>query len=308
VAGLPRHLRAGAGALELARARATGRARAGDGRVLRAVPRRRRHPPAARVLRRPGDTPLTEANPWAGGDYRLVAERLTPIHEQLVARLEPRAGERWLDVATGTGAVAIRAARAGAEVVGVDITPALLEQARADAEGLPIRWDEGDAQDLPYEDASFDVVASCFGAIFAPDDEAVARELARVCRPGGRLGLTAWRASPELDAVYEVAAAGREGGPDPTQWSDEAHVHGLLGGAFDLELEPGVWRVDFDAPEGMWEWWSTAVPPFVAMLRGLEPEQHAAVRDEMLALAERRRTNGRVELARDFVFVLGRRR
>lgn len=216
-------------------------------------------------------------------------------------------GKRWLDVATGTGAIAIRAARAGAEVVGVDITPALLEQARANADGLPIRWDEGDAQDLPYEDASFDVVASCFGVIFAPDDQAVARELARVCRRGGRLGLTAWRAEDDLRAVYERAGIGPQE-PDPTRWSDEGLVRRLLGDAFELELEPGVSRADFDAPESVWEWWSTAVPPFVAMLRGLEPEQRAAVRDEMLAVADRRRANGRVEFTRDYVLVLGRRR
>jgi SAM-dependent methyltransferase len=218
-------------------------------------------------------------------------------------------GERWLDVATGTGGVAIRAARAGAEVVGVDIAPALLEQARANANGLPIRWDEGDAQDLPYEDASFDVVASCFGAIFAPDDQAVARELARVCRLGGRLGLTAWLADSELDSVYEIAAAGREErGPDPTQWGDEAHLNGLLGDAFDLELEPGVWRIAFESPEVMWNWWSTAVPPFVALLDGLEPAQRVAVRGEMLALAEGKRAAGRIEFTRKYVLVLGRRR
>src|SRR5207237_480466 len=96
----------------------------------------------------------------------------------LAASLEPERREGLAD--------AIRAGRAGAEVVGVDITPALLEQARANAEGLPSRWDEGDAQNLPYEDASFDVVVSCFGAVFAPDDQAVARELGRVCRRGGR--------------------------------------------------------------------------------------------------------------------------
>ena len=252
---------------------------------------------------------MNGTNVWAGGEYALFAERLTPIHEQLVARLEPRAGERWLDVATGTGAIAIRAARAGAEVVGVDIAPALLEQARADADRLPIRWDEGDAQDLPYEDAAFDVVASCFGAIFAPDDEAVGRELARVCRPGGRLGLTAWRASWELDDVYDAAAAGREGaGRDPVHWGDAAHVRRLLGDAFDLELEPGAWRLSFDSPEQVWEWWSTVVPPFVALLEGLAPDRRDAVREQLVALAERRRTNGRVELARDYVLVLGRRR
>jgi ubiquinone/menaquinone biosynthesis C-methylase UbiE len=222
-------------------------------------------------------------------------------------RLEPRAGERWLDVATGTGAVAIRAAQAGAEVVGVDITPALLELARAEGDDLPIRWDEGDAQDLPYEDASFDVVSSCFGAIFAPDDQAVARELARVCAPGGRLGLTAWCEEEGLRSVYERAEI-EPPDPDPTRWSDEAHVRRLLGEAFELELEPGVWRAEYDTPDDMWEWWSTGVPPFAAMLRSLSPERRAAVREEMLAVAERRRTNGRVEFTRDYVLVLGRRR
>jgi SAM-dependent methyltransferase len=250
---------------------------------------------------------VNRADVWAGGDYALLAERLAPIHERLVSRLEPRPGERWLDVGTGTGAIAVRAARAGADVVGVDIAPTLLEQARAQADGLPIRWYEGDVQALPYPDASFDVVASCFGAVFAPDDEAVTRELARVCRPGGRLGLTAWRASTELRAMYERVGI-RPQEPDPTRWSDEASVRRLLGEAFDLELEPGVWRIGFDAPELMWEWWSTAVPPFIALLESLQPEQRAALRDEMLALAERLRANGRVEFTRDYVLVLGWRR
>ncbi|HYZ76735.1 MAG TPA: methyltransferase domain-containing protein [Gaiellaceae bacterium] len=250
---------------------------------------------------------MSGADVWAGGEYALLAEQLAPIHERLVVRLDPRPGERWLDVGTGTGAIAVRAARVGADVVGIDIAPALLEQARAQADGLPIRWDEGDAQALPYSDASFDVVVSCFGAIFAPDDEAVARELARVCRPGGRLGLTAWHASTELRAVYERVGIGPQE-PDPTRWSDEASVHQLLGEAFDLELEPGVWRIGFEAPELIWEWWSTAVPPFVALLESLESEKRAAMRDEMLALAERLRTNGGVEFTRDYVLVLGRRR
>ena len=82
----------------------------------------------------------------------------------------------------------------------------------------------------------------------------------------------------------------------------------LLGEAFDLELEPGVWRIVFDAPEHLWEWWSAAVPPFIALLESLEPEQRGALRDEMLALAERLRTNGQVEFTREYVLVLGRRR
>lgn len=251
---------------------------------------------------------MNSAKVWACGDYERVAERLAPIHDQLVARLEPRAGERWLDVATGTGAVAIRAAQAGADVVGVDITPELLERARAKGDGLSVSWEVGDAQDLHFPDAAFEVVSSCFGAIFAPDDEAVGRELGRVCRPGGRLGLTAWHASEELDAVYESAAVEEGSGPDPVQWSDEGHVHRLLGRAFDLQLEPGVWRLSFESPVRMWEWWSTAVPPFVALLEGLAPERRAVVREQLVELAERHRANGGVEFTRDYVLVLGRRR
>src|SRR5439155_19454003 len=135
---------------------------------------------------------------WGSAPWERVAETLAPLHDHLVAALSPRAGERWLDLATGTGAVAIRAARAGAKVTGLDLAPRLVETARSWAadEGLDIRFDVGDCERLPYDDASFDVVASVVGVIFAPDHGAVARELARVCRPGGRLGRVAWLPNP----------------------------------------------------------------------------------------------------------------
>ena len=110
-----------------------------------------------------------------------------------------------------------------------------------------------------------------------------------------------------LRTVYERAEIGPQD-PDPTRWSDESHVRRLLGETFDLELEPAVWRAEFDTPEDMWKWWSTGVSPFAAMLRDLPPERRAAVREEMLAVGEPRRTNGRVEFTRDYVLVLGRRR
>jgi SAM-dependent methyltransferase len=246
---------------------------------------------------------------WACGDYERVSERLAPIHDGLVARLAPTTGERWLDVGTGTGAVALRAARAGADVVGVDITPELLDQARASADRLPVRFEVGDAQELRYDDASFDVVTSVFGAIFAPDQEAVGRELARVCRLGGRLGLTAWHASKELDAAYEQAGVELDVlGADPLLWSDDAHVRRLLGGAFDLVLEPGVWQIEFESPDRMWQWWSTFVPPFVALLDRLPPERAHALRDAFVEVGERSRVDGGVELRRDYVLVLGTRR
>lgn len=138
-----------------------------------------------------------------------MAETAAEVHDDLVASLAPTPGERWLDIATGTGAVAARAARAGAHVIGVDIAPALIDTARqlAAAEGLNVQFEVGDAERLEYRDASFDVVASAQGTMFAPDHEAVARELARVCRPGGRLGLTCWRPGGAIEKFFSLLAA-----------------------------------------------------------------------------------------------------
>ena len=135
-----------------------------------------------------------QAAAWGSAPFENVAAELANVHDHLVRELDPQPGETWLDVGTGTGAVASRAARAGAAVTGSDLAPALIETAKrlAAEEGLEITYEVGDAEELPYGNADFDVVSSSFGAIFAPDHKAVARELARVTRPGGRLGLTAW--------------------------------------------------------------------------------------------------------------------
>jgi SAM-dependent methyltransferase len=142
------------------------------------------------------------------GHWQPMAARFTPIHDHLVAKLDPRPGERWLDIGTGTGAVALRAARAGARVTAVDIAPRMIETARwlASSERLSIRFEIGDAETLALEDESFDVVASALGVVLAPDHSAAARELARVCRPGGRLGIVAWRIDPELERLHALPA------------------------------------------------------------------------------------------------------
>src|SRR5712691_5185566 len=131
---------------------------------------------------------------WGSAPWERVAPLLAPVHEHLVRVLHPRPGLRWLDVATGTGALALRAARAGADVTGVDLAPGLIATARrlAAEEGLAVRFEVGDAEALPCEDASFGTVSSAMGIIFAPDHPAVAHELARVCEPGGRIGFSAW--------------------------------------------------------------------------------------------------------------------
>ena len=207
------------------------------------------------------------ADTWSGASYERLAETYAPIHDRVVAALALEPGARVLDAACGTGAVALRAARLGADVVGIDISADQLGKARraAAAEGLEIRFDEGDCQDLPCGTAEFDSVASAFGVIFAADHERTAAELARVCRPGGVLVLTAWR----KDGWSELhAQAGRTFSheADAREWSEEPRVRSLLGGAFDLELERGEWRVQADSGEDLWELVSTSMPPLRAWL------------------------------------------
>ena len=131
---------------------------------------------------------------WGNGPYQRVTETLEDIHERVIDTLAPAPGDRWLDLACGTGAIAERAAAGGADVTGLDLSPALIETAkeRAAELGLDIEYMVGDAENLPFEDGSYDKVSSTFGIMFAPDHDAVARELARVTATGGRLALANW--------------------------------------------------------------------------------------------------------------------
>jgi ubiquinone/menaquinone biosynthesis C-methylase UbiE len=163
-----------------------------------------------------------------------------------VARLAPGRGERCLDVGTGTGAVALLAARAGARVTGVDLSPVMVDTARrlAGEQGVGIRFDVGDAERLPYEDASFDVVAFALGVFLAPDHAAAGRELARVCRPGGRLGVVAWRVEPEAERMHAPFWPAREpGAGDRRDWGCEEYAAELLGQEFEVEFEDGELRL-----------------------------------------------------------------
>jgi SAM-dependent methyltransferase len=241
---------------------------------------------------------------WSKGDYDALAERFAPIHDRLVERLDPQPGDRWLDVATGTGRVAARAAAAGAEVVGTDIAPRMLEIARTHAP--EVAFELGDAQALSYEDASFDAVSSCFGVIFAPDHEATASELARVCR--GRLGLTSWRPDDELRELYERFESWPPEGKEPFEWGRREHVEGLLGGAFDLEIEEGTWYLEGGSGEELWEFWRSAAPPFKAMVDEMDETKREAFRKGYIEYAEGHRQGDLVRPPRKYLLLLGRRR
>ncbi|MFN2468859.1 MAG: class I SAM-dependent methyltransferase [Gaiellaceae bacterium] len=224
-------------------------------------------------------------------------------------RLGPRPGLRWLDVATGTGEVALRAARAGAEVTALDISPRLLGEARrrAGAEDLSIGFDLGDAQELPYEDGGFDVVTSSFGVIFAPDRSAVARELGRVCRPRGRLGLTTWLPKPALTRLYERFQE-RPPAAESEAWGREEEVRGLLGRSFELETSTGTWALEGESPEAVYEFMADAAPPIAAFLGTLAAERRDEFREAFLEYWRGFEVEEGVREPREYLLVLGTRR
>jgi len=241
---------------------------------------------------------------WSLGEYEELARRFAPIHDRLVAKLDPQPGERWLDLATGTGAVAVRAAAAGADVVGVDIAPRMLEIARSKTP--EIRFELGDAGALEYDDASFDVVSSAFGLIFAPDHEATARELARVCN--NRMGFTSWQPDAELRDLYDRFETWPPEGKAPFEWGRRDYVEELLADTFELEIEEGTWHLEGSSGEELWEFWRNAAPPFKAMVDEMGGERREAFRAGYIEYVERHREGDLVRPSREYLLVKGRRR
>lgn len=248
------------------------------------------------------------AEAWGAAPWEKVAEGNAQSHDALVELLDPKPGERFLDVGTGTGAVAIRAARRGATVVGVDIAPNLLETARrlAAEEGLEVVFDQGDAAALPYHDASFDVVASSFGVMFAPDHETAASELARVCGKGGRLGLTTQHPDSTAPRMFRHLWRYRplpDGAGDPIAWGDERYVRDLLGEWFDLEIETVEAEPHQETdPEKVWAFLLSSMGLFKSVYESLDPDEQARFKDEYFELLDDR------PMTRMYLRILGRRR
>jgi SAM-dependent methyltransferase len=189
---------------------------------------------------------------WMAGDFGVIAQTNANVGVDFAQRLPISAGASVLDVATGTGNVAIPLARAGAVVTGVDIAPNLLVQARerAAAEGLSIQFDEGDAEALPYADETFDAVVTMFGAMFAPRPELVASELARVLKPGGLLAMANWNPTGFTGQMFRVGsrhAPPPPGIPPPVLWGDEPTVLRRLSSHF-TGIETQLIPMDFDLP------------------------------------------------------------
>jgi SAM-dependent methyltransferase len=190
---------------------------------------------------------------WEAGNFGRFADYMTAGHLEIVERLGITPGTRMLDVACGAGQLALAAASKGAEVTGVDIASNSIAQARerARAAGVDARFDEGDAEALSYGDASFDLVTSVFGAMFAPRPELVAAELKRVCRPGGRIVMATWTPGGFVGDMFR--AVGRHVPPpempSPTLWGDEATVRERLReGIVDLRLTERTFPMSWPFP------------------------------------------------------------
>jgi ubiquinone/menaquinone biosynthesis C-methylase UbiE len=249
---------------------------------------------------------------WGNGPYQRVTETLADLQEHVVERLGPAPGERWLDLATGTGAVAELAASRGATVTGLDLAPALIETAKARAHeySLEIDYVVGDCERLDLVDASFDVVSSTCGVMFTPDHEAAAGELARVTKPGGRIGLVNWAPSAGVADLFRIMAPFQPAPPpsNPFEWGDEAHVEELLGDAFELTLERHVSPLALDSGEAYWELFSTSYGPTKTLAESLGERSEELHRAWVDFFETNHRANGRVVHAREYLLVLGTRR
>jgi SAM-dependent methyltransferase len=216
---------------------------------------------------------------WASGDFpRVSRDTVAPVGPALVRAAGVQAGMRVLDVAAGAGNTAIPAALTGAEVVASDLTPELFDAGRADAAALDARleWVEADAEALPFGDASFDVVLSSFGAMFAPRHQVVADELLRVCRPGGTIAMANWTPEGWVGHFFRLFAPYMPPPPagalPPTLWGADEHVRELFGDRVsELELERRTIDVDrFATPEELVDFYRDNFGPTIAAYRGVE--------------------------------------
>ncbi len=257
---------------------------------------------------------------WASGDYPSMVETfLLPLGPRLVEAAGIGPGMRVHDVAAGTGNAAIPAAQRGAEVVASDLTPELFEagRARAAAEGVELEWAEADAEDLPFEDASFDVVMSSIGVMFAPQHQAAADELVRVCRPGGTIALLSWTPEGMLGALFRTMGpfmpAPPPGAQPPPLWGSEEHLRELFGERVEFErLRREMLEIDaFERPTDYGEHFKQRYGPTIAARANAEKEGRAEEFDRVLDefCEEWNRGDGEdARFEKEYLIAVGRKR
>ena len=250
---------------------------------------------------------------WMSGDYAHFATYLEPGALEFLSRIPIEPGARILDVACGAGQIAIPMSRAGAKVTGVDIATNLIEQARAraQAEGLDARFDEGDAEMLPYADGSFDIVVSLIGAMFAPRPELVAAELKRVCRPGGKIIMGNWTPTGFVGQMFKVHGKHVPPPaimPPPVKWGDEETVRERLkDGISHLKISRRIYPFRYPFPPGeVVEFFRAYYGPSYKAFAALEAEKQSALREELEELwtAHNTATDGRTLIEAEYLEVV----
>jgi ubiquinone/menaquinone biosynthesis C-methylase UbiE len=230
---------------------------------------------------------------WASGDFSVVAARIMLVAEQLADSADLHAGWRVLDVATGSGNAAIAAARLGCQVVGVDYVPALLERGRkrAAAEGLEIELLEGDAEELPFPDESFDAVLSVFGSMFAPDHAKAAAELARVTRPGGTIALASWTPDGFIGELFRTVSKHMPPPAalqSPMLWGTPDHLRELFGDKIEsLEVSERTFTWRFTTAEEFVTFFRLWYGPTLKAFAALEDTKRDALELDLVELANR---------------------
>jgi len=230
---------------------------------------------------------------WSAGDYAVVGTTLQIVGESLCEALDLRAGERVLDVAAGNGNATLAAARRWCDVVSTDYVPALLDRgrARASAEGLPVQFEQADAENLPYKDHSYDVVMSTFGVMFTPDQDKAAAEMARTCKPGGRIGLANWTPASFVGEIFKTLGkyvAPPAGVKSPALWGTENRLNELFGkriNSVNIERKNFIFR--YHSAAHWLEVFRTYYGPIHKAFGALEADRQQALASDLIALAER---------------------
>lgn len=226
---------------------------------------------------------------WDAGDYGTLSELIADVGELVAGRARIEPGMRVLDVACGAGNASLPAARAGARVTALDLVPKLLDRGRAKAAaaGVEIEWVEGDAEQLPFGDGSFDRVLSTFGHMFAPRHQRVADEMARVCREGGEIVTATWTPEGVAGRVFAAGAAYQPPPPDyaspPILWGTEEHAHALFPSAREFEFERHVNWIEWDSLEGWADYFLDRFGPMVTA-RAMLGERFGELRDQIVAV------------------------
>jgi ubiquinone/menaquinone biosynthesis C-methylase UbiE len=253
---------------------------------------------------------------WSSGDYAAIGTTLQIVGENLCEALDLRAGSRVLDVAAGNGNATLAAARRFCEVVSTDYVAAWLAsgRARADAEGLSVRFQEADAEDLPFADASFDVVLSTFGVMFTPAQERAAAELTRVCRPGGRIGLANWTPEGFIGQLFKIIggyAPPAAGLQSPLLWGTRARLDALFGrSAKTIQAQPRHFTFRYRSPEHWVEVFRAWYGPVNKLYAALDATKQDELTRDILALIARgnRAGDGSMVLPAEYLEVVIERR